>query len=120
MKILIADDSRAMRQIIKRTLRQAGFSGHDVVEADDGDTTLATIQDGGIDLVLCDWNMPGLSGLEVLQRVRSERTDVVFGFVTSEASTAMRDRAMGAGASFFITKPFTDASFAEVLTPLGL
>lgn len=120
MKILIADDSRAMRQIVKRTLRQAGFSGHEVVEAGDGDATLATIEDGGIDLVLCDWNMPGRSGLEVLQRVRSARTDVVFGFVTSEASAAMRERAMAAGAAFVIAKPFTDASFAAVLGPLGL
>ena len=120
MKILIADDSRAMRQIVKRTLRQAGFSGHEVVEAGDGETALATITGGGVDVVLCDWNMPGLTGIEVLQRTRATGVDVVFGMVTSEASAAMRDRALAAGAAFVITKPFTDASFTEALAPHGL
>jgi two-component system chemotaxis response regulator CheY len=120
VKILIADDSRAMRQIVKRTLRQAGFSGHEVAEVADGETALATLREGGVDLALCDWNMPGLSGLDVLRAVRSSGVQVCFGFVTSEASAAMRERALSAGATFVITKPFTDASFAEALQPLGL
>jgi two-component system chemotaxis response regulator CheY len=120
MRILVADDSRAMRQIVKRTLRQAGYTGHDVVEAGDGETALALIREGAAELVLCDWNMPGISGLEVLQRVRSEGVDVIFGFVTSEVSPTMRERALAAGADFVITKPFTDASFVEALEPLGV
>lgn len=120
MKILIADDSRVMRQIVKRTLRQAGFTGHTVLEAGDGSEALALVLAERPDLVLADWNMPGLSGLEVLQQVRSHGITVPYGFVTSEASDRMRELAIAAGATFVITKPFTDVSFQDALSPLGV
>jgi two-component system chemotaxis response regulator CheY len=120
MKILVIDDSRVMRQIIKRTLRQAGFGGHEVVEATDGTEALAITLDSPPELILSDWNMPGLSGLELLQRLRADGIETPFGFVTSEVSSTMQARAVAAGAAFVITKPFTDASFTEALTPLGL
>ena len=120
MKILIVDDSRVMRQIVKRTLRQAGFTGHDLVEAGDGSQALALVMEEQPDLVLADWNMPGLTGLELLQQVRANGVTVPFGFVTSEVSERMRDRALEAGASFVIAKPFTDVAFQDALTPLGV
>jgi two-component system, chemotaxis family, chemotaxis protein CheY len=115
MKILIADDSRVMRQIVARTLRQAGFSGHELVEAADGQETLTAAVNEKPDLVLSDWNMPHLSGYEVLQQLRANGSQVLFGFVTSEGTPAMRQAAEEAGAMFLITKPFTADTFRDAL-----
>ena len=71
MKILIADDSRVMRQIVIRTLRQAGFDDHDIVEAEDGADAYAKVGAEKPDLVLSDWNMPNMTGIECLQALRS-------------------------------------------------
>ena len=118
MKILVADDSRVMRQIVIRTLRQAGHGGHEIAEAENGRAALEQIHAAPPDLVLSDWNMPEMSGLELLDRVRASGSTVPFGFVTSEGSEDMRARATAAGATFLIAKPFTPEAFAEALDPL--
>ena len=118
MKILIADDSRVMRQIVIRTLRQAGFAGHDIVEAEDGRDTLAKVATESPDLVLSDWNMPEMNGIDVLDTLRSSGSRVPFGFVTSEGSPEMRTRAEESGALFLIAKPFTAEIFESVLAPV--
>lgn len=118
MKILIADDSRVMRQIVARTLRQAGFDGHDLVEAADGKEALDKATSENPDLVISDWNMPELTGVEVLRKLRSAGNEVKFGFVTSECTPEMKRQAEAAGAAFFIVKPFTAERFDEVLTPI--
>jgi two-component system chemotaxis response regulator CheY len=118
MKILIADDSRVMRQIVTRTLRQAGFDGHDLVEAADGQQAYDAVVNDDPDLVLSDWNMPEMTGIEVLRRLRATGMQVPFGFVTSEGTQEMRDAAEGAGALFLITKPFTAEAFRDVLDPI--
>jgi two-component system chemotaxis response regulator CheY len=115
VKILIVDDSRVMRQIVTRTLRQAGFSGHDLVEAADGKQAVEAVLAESPDLVLSDWNMPEMTGLEVLQALRTSGVQVPFGFVTSEGTAEMRKAAEGAGALFLITKPFTADVFRDVL-----
>jgi len=84
VKILVADDSRVMRQIVIRTLRQAGYDDHDIVEAEDGRDAYDKVQAENPDLVLSDWNMPNMTGLECLQALRSAGSGVPFGFVTSE------------------------------------
>lgn len=115
MKILVVDDSKAMRMIVVRTLRQAGFAGHDIVEAGNGAEGLAALGAGGFDLVLSDWNMPEMSGFELLVAVRAAGNKIPFGFVTSEGTGSMRQQATDAGANFLIAKPFTPESFAETL-----
>jgi len=117
MKILIVDDSKAMRMIVIRTLRQAGFGGHTLVEAGNGAEGLAAVNQGGFDVVLSDWNMPEMSGIEFLRGTRAAGNNVPFGFVTSESTAAMRQTATEAGASFLIAKPFTPESFEAALTP---
>ncbi|MGN6131491.1 MAG: response regulator [Nocardioidaceae bacterium] len=118
MKILIVDDSRVMRQIVTRTLRQAGYSGHELVEATDGYEGLQAVQQHGPDLVLSDWNMPEMTGIELLQALRAQGLMVPFGFVTSEGSPEMVTRAADAGALFVITKPFTAETFRDALDPV--
>ncbi len=118
MKILIVDDSRVMRQIVTRTLRQAGFDGHELVEAGNGLEGLQAIHDHDPALVLSDWNMPEMNGIDMLTTLRSRGQNVPFAFVTSEGSPDMVSRATAAGAMFVITKPFTAESFKEKLQPV--
>ena len=93
MKILVVDDSRVMRTIVNRTLRQAGFEAHPVSEAEDGLVALAAIEADPPGLVLSDWNMPEMTGIELLRELRSRGNTVPFGFVTSEGSPEMRGQA---------------------------
>jgi two-component system chemotaxis response regulator CheY len=115
MQILIVDDSKAMRMIVTRTLRQAGFADHDYAEAVDGVTALAAIESNPPDLILCDWNMPEMSGIELLRTLRASGNEVHFGFVTSESTPAMRNTADENGAMFLIAKPFTAETFSTAL-----
>lgn len=118
MKILVVDDSKAMRMIVRKTLRQAGFGSHTVEEAVDGADALTKIRASTPDLVLCDWNMPEMNGIELLKALRGEGNEVRFGFVTSEGSTDMRQLASDSGALFLISKPFTADVFQSHLTTL--
>lgn len=115
MKVLVADDSRVMRLIVIRALRQAGFGGLTFLEASDGVEALKVIQGEQPDLVLSDWNMPNATGLDVLQTLRASGNEVTFGFVTSEGSVEMRQRAYAAGAQFVIGKPFDADVVLDVL-----
>lgn len=115
MKILVADDSKAMRMIVVRTLRQAGYTGHDILEAEDGAVALEIVGSQSPDLVLSDWNMPNMNGIELLQALRGAGSTVPFCFVTSEGSLATREQAAAAGALGLISKPFTPEQFSAIL-----
>ena len=115
MKILVTDDSRVMRQIVIRTLRQAGYDDHEIIQAEDGREALQMVGSEKPDLVLSDWNMPEMTGIECLQALRASGSQVPFGFVTSEGSPEMREKAADAGALFLIAKPFTEETFREAL-----
>lgn len=117
MKILVVDDSKAMRMIVKRTLGQAGYSGHEIREANDGQEGLATAREWQPDVIISDWNMPNMSGMEMLQALSGDGFSGLFGFVTTEGSAKMRQAAEEAGSSFLITKPFTAQSFKDALGP---
>jgi two-component system, chemotaxis family, chemotaxis protein CheY len=116
MRILIADDSRAMRMIVTRTLRQAGYGGHDLVEAENGREALELAEADTPDLILSDWNMPEMTGIDLLKSLRARGIGTPFCFVTSEGSQEMRDQAAAAGAMGLIAKPFTADSFSDALS----
>jgi two-component system chemotaxis response regulator CheY len=115
VKILIVDDSTAMRMIVRKTLRLAGFEGHELSETEDGAKALAIIKSTPPNLVLSDWNMPVMTGIELLENLGKEGIKIKFGFITTEATPEMRQRATAAGASFLISKPFSPESFKEIL-----
>ena len=117
MRVLVADDSTVMRRIVLRTLRQAGIEPDEVLEAADGQQAYETVLNDAPDLVLSDWNMPNMTGIESLRAIRAAGSDVTFGFVTSEGSEEMRATAAEAGAAFLIAKPFTPESFRETIEP---
>jgi two-component system chemotaxis response regulator CheY len=117
IRVLVTDDSRVMRQIVIRTLRQAGYDW-EVREASDGAEALEAVRADEPDVVLSDWNMPELNGIDLLRRLRAEGFQTPFGFVTSEGSPEMRATAEAAGALFLIAKPFTAEGFREVIDPV--
>ncbi len=111
MNVLIVDDSRAMRMIVARTLRQMSVQVRSITEAGDGTEALPLVAANRYDLIICDWNMPQMNGMELLRELRKSGVDTRFGFCTSEATPEMRVQGMQAGAQFFVTKPFTAESF---------
>ena len=118
MKLLIVDDSKAMRMIVRRTLRQAGFDDHEVQEAGDGIEALKVMEGYQPDLILSDWNMPNLNGIDLLRKLREKSNQVRFGFVTSEGTDEMRQVAKSTGALFLIAKPFDADTFKAVVGPV--
>jgi len=117
MNVLVVDDSAAMRMMVIRTLKAAGFGGHDISQATDGAEALEQIRAAAPDIVLADWNMPNMTGMELLNAVVDEGISVKFGFITTEQTPEMREKARQAGAQFLISKPFTPESFQEQLEP---
>lgn len=116
MNILVADDSSAMRMMIVRGLRQAGFDGLNIEQAEDGAQALSMVRENKPDLILSDWNMPNMNGMEFLLALKADEIDVIFGFITTESTKEMRQKAADAGAKFLIAKPFTVESFQKLLS----
>ena len=116
MNIMVIDDSLAMRLIVMKTLREAGFDGHEIIQAEDGVQALDLIRADTPDLVLCDWNMPKMTGPELLKAINDDGINPPFGFVTTEATQEMKDKANAMGAQFLIAKPFTPEAFKSTLS----
>lgn len=115
MKILLVDDSKTMRRIVRNALKEAGYGRETITEANDGDEAFSLVQADCPDLLLSDWNMPNSTGIELLEKITAAGINLKFGFVTSECTAEMRTRAAEAGAKFLIAKPFTATDFQDVL-----
>jgi two-component system, chemotaxis family, chemotaxis protein CheY len=107
MHVLIVDDSRIMRQIVRRSLSRAGFEGFTFSEATNGKEALDCFHSERPDLILSDWNMPEMDGMEFLQAVRGEDPEIPFGFITAQSTAQLRKSALHFGAHFLLSKPFT-------------
>jgi len=115
IKILIVDDFSTMRKIIRNILTQLGFKN--ILEADDGTTALEILKKEKVDLIISDWNMPKMSGLELLKAVRSDENlkDVPFVMVTAEAQKENILEAIKYKVNQYIVKPFTPETLKEKL-----
>jgi two-component system chemotaxis response regulator CheY len=116
MRALIVDDSRAMRMILKRALRECGFV--DFVDAADGREGLAVLGDGAIpEVALVDWYMPVMTGIEFVRAVRADHQydAMVVVMVTSETGSEHVEIALAQGADEYVMKPFTSEVLAEKL-----
>jgi len=118
MNILIVDDSKAMRGIVMRAVKGAGFADATYREAGNGAEALAAVRAATPDLVLTDWNMPEMSGFELIQALRKEGNAVKVGLVTSESDPGLREQALQAGALFVLAKPFTPDAVKAALAPV--
>jgi len=102
-----------MRRIVKNLLRDLGFTN--TVEADDGKTALPILEAGGIDFLVTDWNMPGMTGIDLLKAVRADPNlvDLPVLMVTAEAKREQIIMAAQAGVNGYVIKPFTAATLKE-------
>lgn len=119
--LMIIDDSSTMRRIIKRTVRMSGLSFDETIEVGSGEEGFAFLSERAVDVVLCDVNMQGMSGIEMVKKVRTELPDcnhIRIIMVTTESSASFIADAMRSGADGYISKPFTPEKFTEKLTPL--
>ncbi len=113
MKILVVDDFSTMRRIVKNLLRDLGFNN--THEADDGTTALPMLQKGDFDFLVTDWNMPGMSGIDLLKAVRADAklANLPVLMVTAEAKREQIVEAAQAGVNGYVIKPFTAATLKE-------
>ncbi len=111
IKILVVDDFATMRKVIRNLLKQSGYEN--VTEAEDGVAAMSVLKSTKIDFVISDWNMPNMTGIELLRAVRSDNElgAMPFLMVTAESLKDNVVEAVKAGVSNYIVKPFT----AEVL-----
>ncbi len=120
-RALVVDDSRAMRSILSKALVESGF---EVVQAANGREALETMDREGLafSLVLLDWNMPEISGIEVLEKLRSrsELNGVRMVMVTTETEIEQMARALEAGADEYVMKPFTREALEDKLRLIGV
>lgn len=118
MRILIVDDFSTMRRIVKNLLNDLGFSN--TAEAEDGNAALAALRASKFDFVVTDWNMPGMTGIELLKNIRADpalaKLPVLM--VTAEAKREQIIEAAQSGVNGYIIKPFTAATLQEKLAKI--
>ncbi len=115
LSVLVVDDYKTMRTIIRNLLTQIGFSN--LAEAEDGATALTKLREGSFGLIISDWNMTPMSGLELLKQVRAEARlkALPFIMVTAESKPENVAAAKSAGVSNYIVKPFTAETLSKKL-----
>jgi two-component system chemotaxis response regulator CheY len=120
VRALVVDDSRAIRSIIGKTVRELGF---EVLEAGHGREALDRLAEAGkVELILVDWNMPEMNGFDFLVEARQnpDWKDTVIMMVTTETEMSQMQRALEAGANEYVMKPFTRDILREKLQLVGL
>lgn len=117
-KILITDDMQSMRGMLKSILVQAGFDN--LTEAENGQSAMNKLQEEKFDLVICDWDMPRMSGLEVLESIRADESlhQIPFIMVTANSDRDKVTRAIDAGTDGYIIKPLQPDTLLQLTTKL--
>lgn len=118
MTVLVVDDFSTMRRIIRNILRELDFK--DILEADDGSSAVEILKTQKVDLIVSDWNMPKMTGLDLLKFVRSNEPtkDLPFLMVTAEAQKENIVEAVKAKVSNYIIKPFTAVTLSDKLAKI--
>lgn len=113
MKILVVDDMASMRKVTCHILQKLGFS--DIAQADDGSSAKQKLKSGSYDFVITDWNMPGVTGLELLRHIRKtdELKHIPVLMITAEGSRSQVLDAARAGVNSYIMKPFSPAMLKQ-------
>lgn len=111
--ILVVDDFSTMRRVIKRVLKSIGIEN--IVEADNGNSAWKILNSQKIDLIICDWNMPRMTGVDLLEKVRAHKDmeQLPFIMVTAEAKKDFIEKATQKGVTSYVTKPFSQDDLTE-------
>ncbi len=115
MKVLVVDDFSTMRKIVKNNLKGMGFNN--IIEAENGQKALEELKKESVGLIISDWNMPVMTGIELLKAVRGDAglKSIPFIMVTAEGQKDNVMEAAKAGVSNYVVKPFTPDTFSEKL-----
>lgn len=115
MKVLIVDDLSMMRKMLRYTLKQVGLTN--IIEAGDGKSAMTRLKNEKVDLIVCDWNMPGMKGIDMLNNVRSddELKNIPFIMVTAQTQKEKIVEAITARVTDYIVKPFSTETVSEKL-----
>lgn len=118
--ILIVDDSLPMRSVIKKTLGAAGYGGSEILEAQNGQEALDMMRHNWVDVVLTDYNMPVMNGLDFILNAKKEDLlrDIPFIVVSTEGNKDRISQFMESGAAGYVTKPFTAESIRDVMVTI--
>jgi two-component system chemotaxis response regulator CheY len=116
INVLVVDDSAVMRKVIIRELKQCGIE--DVTEATDGLEGLEAASKENFDLILMDWNMPGLLGIDVVRKLREAQITTPIMMVTTEGERNNVVIAIKAGANNYLVKPFSPEDFSQKIEQL--
>jgi two-component system chemotaxis response regulator CheY len=118
MKVLVVDDFPTMRRLIRNILRQIGFTN--ISGAEDGRVALALLKNDAHDFVITDWNMPNMSGLDLIKGIRGDDDlkDIPILMVTAEAGKENIVEAAKAGVTNYIVKPFTVEAMQEKINKI--
>lgn len=119
MKVLVVDDSAVMRKVIIRELNKLGLTAENIVEAADGLAGLEAANDSTLNLILMDWNMPGMLGIDVVKKARGAGIKTPIMMVTTEGEKGNVVLAIQAGANNYLVKPFTSEDFAAKFNQLA-
>jgi len=120
MKILVVDDFSTMRRIVRNLLVELGFTNTLIQEADDGENALVMLRSQPFDLVVTDWNMPNMTGIDLLRAIRAEAAlkGLPVLMVTAENNRDQIIAAAQAGVNGYVVKPFTAVTLREKLTKI--
>ncbi len=118
LNILVVDDSAVMRKIIIKAITEGKFGNANITEASDGAEGLKVFDPNKFDLILADWNMPNLNGIEFIKKVRERPTSkkIVIIMITTEGSASKMEEAMNNGVDNYITKPFTAVQLEQKIS----
>ena len=115
MHILIVDDSKITRQVIKNALLETQFSLATTTEAENGEEGLNSVENLPPDLIISDWNMPKMDGLTFLQEIRKLYPNLPFGVITAQSTKSLEESLRTSGAHFLLSKPITSEVLEAVL-----
>lgn len=120
LTILLTDDSSPMRKVLKKTFKAAGYSESEFLEAADGKEGLEQLKTHTVDIVITDYTMPEMNGLEMIQAMREDPAlaDIPVVVVTTEGSSEIIDKFMEQGANGYIKKPFTPEQVRDLLVQI--
>ncbi len=120
VNILIVDDSLPMRSVIKKTIKASGYAAANFVEAADGEEAIKALGNDWLDIVITDYNMPNMNGLELIKEMQKNDAfkSVPVVVVTTEGSQSKVEEFISSGASGYIKKPFTPEAIREKLTEI--